>query len=178
MDVDDPRLTLPRFLDQVSDRFRDRVAIHFAGRNTSYAELREQARELSRALVGAGVVKGARVAVHMANRPEWIVSAFAAARLGAVVVPVNTFATREELRHVLRHGDASLLLMQSSLLKHAYLDDLLAEEPAIAEGEPGRLRITALPQLRRVACLGLDARHGGVQSWSELHALGGDVRGI
>lgn len=175
MDVDDPRLTLPRFLDQVSDRFRDRVAIHFAGRNTSYAELREQARELSRALVGAGVVKGARVAVHMANRPEWIVSAFAAARLGAVVLPVNTFATREELRHVLRHGDASLLLMQSSLLKHAYLEDLLAEEPAIASGEPGRLRCAALPQLRRVACLGLDAGRGGVQAWSELLALGGDV---
>ncbi|MBT37417.1 MAG: AMP-dependent synthetase [Deltaproteobacteria bacterium] len=175
MDVNDSRLTLPRFLDQVSDAFGTRVAIHFAGRNTTYADLREQVRELSRALVGAGVVKGARVAVHMANRPEWLVSAYAAARLGAVVVPVNTFATREELRHILRHGDVSLLLMQPSLLKHAYLDDLLAEEPGIATGESGRLRSTALPQLRRVACLGLDAGRGGVQSWPELLALGCDV---
>ena len=114
MDVHDSRLTLPRFLDQVADAFGDRVAVHFSGVEITYDELRRQVRALSRALVGAGVVKGARVAVHLANRPEWLVSAYAAARLGAVIVPVNTFATREELRHVLRHGDVSLLLMQSS----------------------------------------------------------------
>ncbi|MEE2677243.1 MAG: class I adenylate-forming enzyme family protein [Myxococcota bacterium] len=175
MDPNDSSLTLPRFLDQVTGTFADRVAIHFEGTETTYGSLRLRVRELSRALAGAGVVKGTRVAIHMANRPEWLVCAYAAARLGAVILPVNTFATREELRHILRHGDAALLLMQSSLLKHAYLDDLLEEEPAIAKGEPGRLRCVALPQLRRVVCLGIDAGRGGVESWSELLALGADV---
>jgi fatty-acyl-CoA synthase len=175
MDASDPRLTWPRFLDEIAERYAPRPAVCSEGRTLPYAELAEAVRALARGLVGAGVVKGARVALHMANRPEWIVAAFACESLGAVLVPVNTFATREELRHILRHSDASTLLMQPELLKHRYLEDLLAEEPAIASGTPGRLRCQALPQLRRVFCLGLEAPRGGVESWPALLEAGHDV---
>jgi fatty-acyl-CoA synthase len=90
--------------------------------------------------------------------------------IGAVIVPVNTFATRAELKFVLRHSDASLLLMQPSLQKHRFLEDLLAEYPAIARGAAGRLRCLDLPQLRRAACFGIDAPRGGVETWGQLLA--------
>ncbi len=170
MEPSDPRLTFGRFLGEAASRFGARRAIVFEGRETSYRELEREARLLARALIGAGVVKGARVAVHMGNRPEWIVSAFAIGMLGGVIVPVNTFASRSELKHVLRHSDASVLLMQPSLLKHDFLKDLLAEYPAIALGAPGRLRCLDLPQLRRVACLAIDASRGGVETWGQLLA--------
>ncbi|MGI9590837.1 MAG: class I adenylate-forming enzyme family protein [Myxococcota bacterium] len=168
MDPLDPRLTLGRFLVDVSARHGERCAICFEGRSTSYAELERESRLLARALIGAGVVKGARVAVLMGNRPEWIISCFAAGRVGAVLVPVNTFATGAELQHILRHSDASLLLMQPGLLKHDYLGDLLRDHPSLARGVAGRLRCTALPQLRRVACLGIDEPRGGVETWGQL----------
>jgi fatty-acyl-CoA synthase len=170
MELNDPRLTFGRFLGEAASRFGPRRAIVFEGRDTSYRELERQARLLARALIGAGVVKGARVAVHMGNRPEWIVAAFAVGMLGGVLVPVNTFASRAELKHVLRHSDASVLLMQPGLQKHRFLEDLLAEYPAIALGAPGRLRCLALPQLRRVACLAIDAPRGGVETWGQLLA--------
>jgi acyl-CoA synthetase (AMP-forming)/AMP-acid ligase II len=170
MDPLDPRLTLPRFLAQVAQQGKDRPAIRFEGRSTSYRELERTARQLARALIGAGVVKGARVAVWMGNRPEWIVSAFAVSMLGGVLVPISTFATRRELRYVLRHSDASVLLMQPGLLQHRFLDDLLADVPAIQRGAPGRLFCAELPQLRRVACLGLEAPRGGVETWGQLLA--------
>jgi fatty-acyl-CoA synthase len=170
MDPLDPRLTLPRFLAQVAEQGKDRPAIRFEGRTTSYRELERAARQLARALCGAGVVKGARVAVWMGNRPEWITAAFAVSMLGGVLVPISTFATRRELRYVLRHGDASVLLLQPTLLQHRFLDDLLADEPAIARGAPGRLRCAELPQLRRVACLDLDEPRGGVETWGQLLA--------
>jgi fatty-acyl-CoA synthase len=175
MEADDPRLTTGRFLAEVARRHGERPALRCEGRTLSYRELEHEARHLARALVGAGVVKGARVAVQMANRPEWITGYFAVGLVGGVVVPVNTFASREELRFILRHSDASLLLMQPSLLKHRFLEDLLADFPAIAQGSPGRLRCSELPQLRRVCCLGLDASHGGVESWTQLLALAEDV---
>jgi len=170
MQPDDPHLTFGRFLADVAARHGPRRAIAFEGRALSYRELERETRLLARALIGAGVVKGAHVAVHMGNRPEWIVAAFAAGMIGAVVVPVNTFATRAELKHVLRHSDASVLLMQPSLEKHRFLEDLLAEYPAIARGAPGRLRCLELPQLRRVACLAIDAPRGGVETWGQLLA--------
>ena len=175
MDPGDPRLTLPGFLREIAERHGPREAIVSRERRVSYAELESEARALARGLVGAGVVKGAHVALWMANRPEWVIAAFAVGLVGGVLVPVNTFATRRERDHVLRHGDASMLLMQSTLLSHRYLDDLLADHAGIASGRAGRLRVPALPQLRRVFGLELREARGGVEPWSALLALGEGV---
>ena len=172
---DDPRLTWGRFLADVASAHGDRRAILFEGEAISYAELEARARRLARALIGAGVVKGARVAVWMANRPEWIAAQMAVSSVGAVLVPVNTFASAGELDYILRHSDASLLLLQPRLLKHDFLGDLLGAYPELERGTPGRLRCPALPQLRRVACLGIDAPRGGVETWAQLLAQGDDV---
>jgi acyl-CoA synthetase (AMP-forming)/AMP-acid ligase II len=171
-DPRDPRLTLGRFLADVAARHAERRAVHFEGREWSYRELEREARALARGLVGAGLVKGARVALLLANRPEWIAATYAVGTIGGVVVPLNTFASRQELAYVLRHGDASVLLMQRSLLRHAFLDDLLADHPEIARGSPGALRVPALPQLRAVFCLGIERARGGVLPWAELLARG------
>ena len=170
MDPSDPRLTFGRFLSAVA-RHGERRALLFEGETTTYAELEAQTRRLARALVGAGVVKGARVAILMSNRPEWVVSAFAVGMVGGIVVPVNTFAGRDELDYILRHSDASLLLMQPSLLKHRFLEDLLAAHPEL-RGEPGRQRCAALPQLRRVVSLG---EGEAVESWDAFLGHGDDV---
>jgi fatty-acyl-CoA synthase len=175
METNDPSLTSGRFLVEVARRYGDRCAIRFEDRELRYRDLEREARQLARALVGAGVVKGTRVAVLMANRPEWVVSAFAVGMVGGVLVPVNTFATRSEFDYILRHSDSALLLLQPELLKHRYLDDLLAAHPEIAAGEPGRLRLPALPQLRRIVSLAADAPCGGVENWETLLAQGGDV---
>ncbi len=175
METNDPRLTFARFLADVASRHSERTAIVFEGQRIRYAELEREARRLARGLIGAGVVKGARVAVLMANRPDWIVSAFAVGMTGGVLVPVNTFASRDELDYILRHSDASLLLMQPSLLKHRFVDELVEAHPEIARGVPGRIRCTALPQLRRIVCLDLEAPRGAVEPWSDLLAQGEDV---
>ncbi len=172
-DPADPRLTFGRFLGDVAARHSGRRALHFEGRDWDYAELEREARRLARALIGAGVVKGARVAVLMANRPEWIVAAFAVGMLGGVLVPVNTFASRDELDYILRHSDASLLLLQPSLLGRAFRDELCTAYPGIGAGSPGRLRVPALPQLRRVVSLG--SGRGGVEAWPALLAQRDDV---
>jgi acyl-CoA synthetase (AMP-forming)/AMP-acid ligase II len=168
LDASDPRLTFGRFLADVGSRHAERPALLFEGEVRSYAQLEAEARVLARALIGVGVVKGARVAVWMANRPEWIIAAFAIGMVGGILVPVNTFASDAERDYILRHSDASLLLMQPTLLKHAFLDGLLDSHPDIVNAAPGRIHCPALPQLRRVVCLGLDASRGAVEAWQGL----------
>ena len=172
---DASRHTLARFLEDVASRYGARPALRFEGREWSYAELEGQARELARGLLASGAGKGTRVALLMANRPEWVVAAFACGLLGAVLVPVNTFATPGERDYILRHGDAALLLLQRSLAGHAYLDDLLRDHPEIASAEPGRIRCPALPQLRALYCLGLDEARGGAAPWDALVAAAAEV---
>ncbi len=172
---DSPELTLGRFLRTCAVGHAESRALVFEGVELSYADLERQARVLARALIAAGVVKGARVALLMGSRPEWIVSAFAVGMVGGVLVPVNTFAGRDELDHILRHGDASLLLLQPSLLRNRYLEELLDSHPEIEAASPGRVRCPALPMLRRVACLGLGSTRGGVERWEDLIAAAEDV---
>ena len=164
---DPTRYTLPHFLDDVAERHGSRTALRFEGRSTSYAELRAEARRIAKGLVARGVGKGTRVALLMANRPEWVAAAFGASLTGAVVVPINTFAAPDELDYVLRHADAAWLLLQPQVAKHAFRDDLLAHHPELARGRPGALRCPALPQLRGLVSLGPD--------WDALLAAGADV---
>ncbi len=179
MQPDATRLTLGRLLADVVARHaagpEDRAALRFEGRDWSHRELDERSLSLSRALAAVGVGKGTRVALWMANRPEWAVALFAAARVGAVVVPVNTYATAEERDHVLRHSDAALLLMQRRLLDRDLVEELRASHPELREDSSGTLRCPALPYLRRVAVLGLEAGEGGFEAWPGLLARGDDV---
>ncbi|HEY6132171.1 MAG TPA: AMP-binding protein, partial [Halioglobus sp.] len=128
---DTSRLTWPAFLEDVVARHGDRCAIRFEGRDISSRDIQVDARRLAKALAASGVSKGMRVAVHMANRPEFAIASFAIAMLGAVMVPVNTFATPDEREYILRHGDSTLLLFQRSLLKHNFLDELLTLIPEL-----------------------------------------------
>ena len=167
---DPARYTLPRFLDDVAERHGPRVALRFEGGSVTYTELRAEARAVAKGLVARGVGKGTRVAVLVANRPEWVTALFGAALTGAVVVPVNTFATADELDYVLRHADAQWLLLQPRVAKHAFLDELRARHPEVAAATPGAIRCAALPQLRGVEALGA----GG---WDGLATAGADVEG-
>jgi fatty-acyl-CoA synthase len=175
MDPSDPRLTFARFLADAAAQHADRIAVVSADETLTYRELEARTRELARALIGAGVVKGARVALWIANSPEWITAAYAVASVGGVVVPLNTFATAAERDHILRHSDASLLLLQRELGKHRFAQYLLGDHPDIAAANPGRFRVRALPQLRRVVCLDLEETFGGMESWRDLLAQAHDV---
>ena len=150
---DGSRLTWAFFLEDVVARYGAQTCIRFQGKDISYQQLAADARALAKALANAGVVKGMRVAVHMANRPEFAVASFAIAQLGAVLVPINTFATPGEREYILRHGDASVLLFQSHLLKNDFLKDLLELIPETKTAAPGKLLCERAPNLRRIVCL-------------------------
>lgn len=172
---DEQRFTLPRFLFDVCAKHGQLPALLDDRGGWTFEEVEREACRVARGLVGSGLAKGARVGVLMANRREWVAATFGASLAGAVVVPLNTFGTAEELDYILGHADVSVLLMQSSLLRHRYLDDLLERHPAIAGARPGGIRCDALPLLRRVIVLDEPGVGGGVEGWSALDALGEGV---
>ncbi len=164
------RYTWGHFLEDVVARHGDTATIRFEGRDIPVTDIRHDARRLARALACIGVGKGTRVAVHMGNRPEFAVASFAVALLGAVLVPVNTFATVGEREYILRHSDAQVLLLQQHLLRHDFLADLLAMFPGF--GEQGPLYDARVPQLRHAIALGPDTDTGAVRAWSEFIGSG------
>ncbi len=136
------RLTLPAFLEDVVAQGGSHAAVVGERGALTYTELGAHAHRLASDLVAWGVAPGDRVALLLANRPEWAVAFFAAALAGAVPVPISTFATPEERAWVLAHADVRWLLMQRRLAARDFAAELDAA-PA-----PGLAGIACLDEAR------------------------------
>src|SRR5688572_8182083 len=88
----------------------DRTALVFEEHRWSYRELDEAAVRLANGLGALGVGRGDRVALFGRNSVEWVVAYFAAAKSGAILVPVSYWFKGDELRHVLADSGASVLI--------------------------------------------------------------------
>ncbi len=86
----------------------------------SYSAADRRSAQLARGLLALGAGKGTHVGVLYPNGADWIVAMLAAARIGAVVVPVSTFSTAPEMATQLAHADVEILLTAASYRGHDY----------------------------------------------------------
>ena len=171
--------TIWQMLCDSAARFPERSALvgaEDAGtvRQLTYAALVERAQALSGGLASIGVRRGDRVVLWMTNTLEWIVASQAVMRLGAALVPVNTFLKPAEIAYVLAQSGARHLIMLDRFRKldfAALLGDMC---PAFAgAGQPGNLCDPALPDLRNVVLWARGGqRHAGAFDFAELEDQG------
>ncbi|MYB28553.1 MAG: acyl--CoA ligase [Acidimicrobiaceae bacterium] len=112
--------TADRFVRHVAGEWGDRDLVLLGERRLSYRDLEVESRRLGRALLARGVTRGSRVALLAPNGPEWVAAWLAAARIGAVVVLLNTFYKARELGWALAHCEAEVLLTVDRYLNHDY----------------------------------------------------------
>src|SRR5262245_25019213 len=113
--------TLGALLDEIAAERPDAEAVVFRGQRWAYAALREQADALARALLALGVARGDRVALLLPNRPEWLIGAFAVAKVGAVTVAVSTFSTPREIAWTLEHAQPRVILTMEAFRGRPFL---------------------------------------------------------
>jgi len=120
-------------------------------RRITYADLAERATALSEGLVDIGVRRGDRVVLWMTNRLEWVISYLAVVRLGAAVVPVNTFLKPPEIAYMIAQSGARHIIMMDGF-RALNMRAMLAEICPVFAGEvrPGHLADDMLPDLRNV----------------------------
>ncbi|CUU60683.1 Acyl-CoA synthetase (AMP-forming)/AMP-acid ligase II [Parafrankia irregularis] len=116
----------------------------------TFTELDDASRALAAGLVGAGVSKGSRVGLVMANGIEWATAALAVMRVGAVLVPLSTLLRPPELLAQLRVAAVTELVVVPRLRGRDYLAELETVAPGlVAHARAGR-RHAAVPSLRRI----------------------------
>lgn len=161
--------TLGDLLDEMAAARPDADAVVFRGERLSYPELKSRADALARALLAAGVRRGERVAVILPNRPEWIVTMFAAGKIGAITVGVSTFSSPREIVWTVEHCRPAAIVTLPSFRGRGYLDALYGAVPELARSAPDVLRSERLPELRAVVCVD-EARHHGVHRFADFAA--------
>jgi fatty-acyl-CoA synthase len=171
--------TMWQAISDSAHRFPDKVALVGADdagavRKLTYRELTERVRTLSAGLASIGVKRGDRTVLWMTNSLEWIVASFAAMRLGAALVPVNTFLKAPEIGYVLAQSGARHLIMLDRFRKldlPAILEEIC---PPFGRAErPGFLFDPAMPDLRNVVVLARSGGgHRGAYDYAALEQLG------
>lgn len=166
--------TLGGVLDDLSKHNPNGWAVRYTDRNyfRTWKELNDEADLIARGMMSLGVKKGDHVAIWATNTPEWILTLFAAAKIGAVLVTVNTNFKIFELEYLLRQSDTKLLVMIGGFKNNDYVatvNELLPE----LKTNSGEIESEHLPFLKRVVFAGKETPEG-MLNFEDLKILGGD----
>ena len=143
----------------------------------SYRQLHEVVQQLAKGVMALGVQAGDKVAVLAPNLPQWLFLEFALAKIGAVLVTVNTGYKQAELAYLLKNGDIKVLFAVESYRNNSFLESLYRIAPELRQcadpiNQP--LQSEALPRLRQVVILD-DHDHAGCLRYQQVVDLGAQV---
>ena len=143
-------LTLGQALRRSGARWPDQDFFKTADVSVSFLQFDQRVDQFSRALLTLGLKRQDHVAVWLGNSLEWALTFCACARIGAVLVPINTRYTASEAGYILAQSDAKALVMTSVLYGLNYLEMLEQIAPSLAEAQHDLLELKELPALKRV----------------------------
>ncbi|MGG1236984.1 AMP-binding protein [Bacillus sonorensis] len=158
------RQTIGSLLKSAADRFPHREAVVYSELDLrySYQELFEETAKIAKGLMALGIQKSEHVAIWASNIPEWILLQFATARIGAVLVTVNTSYQARELEYLLEHSDSTTLFLMDGYKGTSYIDMI----HSITGNQE------ALPKLERLVYLGHGETPENMISFADLSKKG------
>ncbi len=165
--------TLGQMLDETISLYPDNEAVVYVDRDfrLTYREFGEVVDQTARGLMALGVEKGHKVAVWASNVPYWVTLQFATAKIGAVLLTVNTAYKRNELEYLLQHSEAEHIFIMDGFRDTDYIQTMYDLVPELKTHSRGGLTSAKFPHLRKVFFLGQE-KHRGMYSMAELFAVG------
>jgi acyl-CoA synthetase (AMP-forming)/AMP-acid ligase II len=166
-------LTIGAYLEKQVREMPDHEFIVYPDRNLrwTYAEFAARVDTLAKGLLAIGIGKGDHVGIWARNVPDWLTFMFATARIGAVLVTVNTLYRSFELEYVIRQSDLKALAIIDSFRDHDYLETVYELIPELRTCQRGYLQSARFPKLRSVIYIGQE-KHRGMFNTRELLLLG------
>jgi acyl-CoA synthetase (AMP-forming)/AMP-acid ligase II len=143
-------LTVPRLLRERTTGRGDHPFLICDDEVLSYADAAARSAALAKGLLASGAGRGTHVGLLHPNSLEFVIRWLAAARIGAVSVPLSTFSTSTELGTLLRGADIEVLLATTSYRGRDYVDALADAIPELDSDNPDPLYVPATPALRRI----------------------------
>ncbi|OYD76884.1 UNVERIFIED_ORG: fatty-acyl-CoA synthase [Burkholderia sp. CF145] len=161
--------TVGQFLVDTARRFPERPAVVFREQEIrwSWQEFQQEVDILASGLLELGIQKGDRVGIWSPNRVEWLMTQFATARIGAVLVNINPAYRLAELEYALNKVGCKAIISAEKFKSSMYLQMLQELAPELASATPGDLRAARLPDLRIVIRM-CDTETPGMLTFSDV----------
>ena len=158
------RRTIPGLFKETVQDFSDREAAVFPEQSVrwTWSELDREVDALAHGFLSLGLVKGDRVGIWSPNRYEWILTQFATARLGIILVTINPAYRVTEVEYVLNKVECKALVTAARFKSSDYIGMLQELAPELTDCAPGNLQASKLPSLRAVIRTGDETTPGMV----------------
>ncbi len=150
---------------EMAARFGDREGLVFEEQRLGFAELSARVDRAAKGLMAIGVEPGDKVGLWLLNQPEWMDLMFAIAKIGAVLVPINTRFRTHDLEYVLTQSDCAYLVTHDRSGPIDYLE--MAREVVNLPAAGSRIDDPRRPEMRGVIILSED-RYQGTMAWSDI----------
>jgi fatty-acyl-CoA synthase len=166
--------TIGQFFDDACAKWATRpaLAVRHQKVRLSYAELREAVDKLAAGLLTLDLNPGDRIGIWSPNNSEWVLTQFASAKAGLILVNINPAYRTAELEYALNKVGCKALILAERFKTSDYVGMLRELAPELGHAQPGKLESARLPALRSVVLLG-EGWHPGTFRFSELMTRGG-----
>lgn len=165
--------TIGEILEETAFHFPDTTALVYPDRNLrlNYKDFNNQCDEIAKGLMALGINRGDHIAVWAYNTPEWVFLQFASAKIGAVLVTVNTYYKSHELEYLLRQSDSTSLFLVEGFKDLDYVQNLKKIIPDLEENKPGDIEVETLPFLKNIISMDKNNRKG-MLNFNDLTKIG------
>jgi fatty-acyl-CoA synthase len=168
--------TIGQFFDAACARWADRPGLVVRHQNVrlSYGELRRKVDKLAAGLLALGLAPGDRIGIWSPNSSEWVLTQFATAKAGLILVNINPAYRVVELEYALNKVGCKALILAERFKSSDYVAMLRELVPELGTAQPGALAAARLPELRSIILIG-GGWHPGTFRFSEILARGGSA---
>ncbi len=172
-----PKQTLGSLPAHAKARWGDREALVVGDQRWTFRALDAEVDRVAKGLMAVGVAPGEHVALWMTNRAEWIFLMFAVAKVGAVLVPLNTRYRTADVGYTIRQSHASTLISLDRSGPIDYIGMLDEALPELKTSAPLALSAKEYPKLKRVVLVSDDHvhPHQGTLAWNDLLERGARI---
>ncbi|WP_462326907.1 AMP-binding protein [Desulfobaculum sp.] len=169
-------ITLGQLLDETIAKYPDNEAVVYVDRDfrLTWRQFGQLVDDLAKGLMALGIERGEKVAIWSTNVPYWVAMQFATAKIGAILLTVNTSYKVSELEYLLQQSEAENIFVMDGYYDTDYVLTMYDLIPELREQERGRLNSPKFPALKRVGYLG-PQKHRGMYSVPEIVGVGKTV---
>ena len=130
--------------------------------------------DMAKGLMAIGVKRGTHIGIWATNVPDWLTFLYAGAKIGAVLVTVNTNYKQTELEFLVKDSDIQTLCITEGVFDSNYIDMVYTMLPELKESQRGYLHSERFPYLRNVVYIGQE-KYRGMYNTAEILLLGDNV---
>jgi len=168
--------TLGQWLEHWAEFTPDKEYLVYSDRNLRFTwkEFNDRVDKMAKGLLSIGVKKGTHVGIWATNVPDWLTFLYAGAKIGAVLVTVNTNYKQHELEYLVENADIHTLCITEGVFDGSYVDMVYTMLPELKNSQRGFLKSERFPKMKNVVCIGQE-KFRGMYNTSELLLLGTNV---